>query len=320
MNSQNPPRPGTFRNPLIQDGADPWMVWHDGYYYLTASAQTHIEVRRARSITAIHAATPVVVWRDETPTRDQAMWAPEFYLLDGPNGKKWYLYYCASGGKPDDHRPYVLEGQGDTPLGPYQFKAQLQIDPADRYFGIDATVLQTGDGALYCIWAGQPRHELHISRMENPYTLVGPRAHLPAEGWGCPECREGPVCLRRDGRVFLFYSACDARLPDYKVGLLIANENSDLLDAASWQQYPQPILTRCDANGVYGPGHNSFFQSPDNRETWILYHGKESDALTFEGRSARAQRLEWRDGLPFVGDALPLSSEISVPSGDVAEE
>ncbi len=309
----------TFRNPLMLDGPDPWMVFHNGHYYLTATCSTQIRLRKAASITRLAEAQDVVVWSDRTPSRSAQIWAPEFYLLDGPNGRRWYLYYTASDGTDLKHRLHVLEGTGDDPLGPYTYKAQFRTDPSDEYYGIDAGVLQTGDGRLYLLWAGHPGHVLFISAMADPWTLVGERVYLPACGFGCDEVREGPVALRRNGKIFLVYSACDTGKPDYKLGMLIADEGSNLLDAESWRQYPRPVFTRCDANGVYDPGHNGFFQSPDGTQDWIIYQAKTSSEYTYEGRNSRAQQFTWSaGGVPDFGVPLPLDVDIPVPSGDPA--
>lgn len=311
----------TFRNPLLQRGADPWMVFHQGFYYLSATGSTQISMRRARSIAALAGAEDVIVWQDETPSRALHMWAPEFYLLDGPNGRRWYLYYTASSGREHGHRLYVLEGGREHPLQPYQFKAQLATDPRDELFGIDAGLLQTASGELFFLWAGQPGHELHISAMENPWTLSGERVHLPAAGFGCAEVREGPVCLRRGGQIFLVYSACDAQKPDYKLGMLIAQEGADLLSPASWRQHPRPMFERCDENNVFGPGHNGFFTSPDGSEDWIIYHAKDTAEFTFARRSARAQKFRWNaDGTPNFGVPLALEADVPLPSGDPGAE
>lgn len=312
------PRP-TFRNPLMENGPDPWLVWHNGFYYLTATSGTQIRMRKAASITQLATAPDVEIWRDDTASRNQQIWAPEFYLLDGPNGRRWYLYYTASDGNDVKHRLHVLEGDSDDPMGPYQHKAQFLTDPSDEYYGIDASVLQTGDGQMYLLWAGHPGHVLFISAMENPWTLSGQRVQIPADGFGCDEVREGPVCLRRHNQIFLVYSACDTGKPDYKLGMLIADEGADLLDARSWRQHPEPVFTRCDANGVYGPGHNGFFQSPDGSEDWIIYHAKTAGHYTYAGRNPRAQKFTWNaDGTPNFGVPLSLNEDIAVPSGDPA--
>ena len=309
----------TFRNPLMADGPDPWMVFHNGYYYLTATSSTEIRIRRAASITQLADAPDVVVWSDRTPSRNAQIWAPEFYLLDGPNGRRWYLYYTASDGNDLKHRLHVIEGSGDDPMGPYAYKAQLRTDPSDEHYGIDAGVLQTGDGRLYLLWAGHPGHVLFVSAMADPWTLTGERVNLPASGFGCDEVREGPVALRRNGQIFLVYSACDTGKPDYKLAMLIADEQSDPLAPQSWRQHPRPVFERYDGNGVYGPGHNGFFQSPDGTQDWIVYHAKTSAEYTYAGRTPRAQRFTWSpDGTPDFGAPLPLDADIPVPSGDPA--
>jgi GH43 family beta-xylosidase len=295
------------------------MVYHDGYYYLTATSSTEIKMRHAASITQLATAEDITVWQDDTPSRCHQIWAPEFYLLNGPNGRRWYLYYTASDGNDIKHRLHVLESQADDPLGPYEYKAQLLTDSEDAFYGIDAGILQTGDGALYLLWAGHPGHVLFISMMADPWTLRGDRVQLPASGFGCDEVREGPVALRRNGKIFLVYSACDTGKPDYQLGMLIADEGADLLHVRSWRQCPAPVFTRCDENGVYGPGHNGFFFSPDGKEDWIIYHAKTTSEYTYKGRTPRAQKFGWNaDGTPDFGVPLPLDADIPVPSGDPA--
>lgn len=309
----------TFRNPLLPDGPDPWMVFHEGYYYLTYSAMDRIEIRRAASLAEIGKAQPVVVWQENEPSRDQEMWAPEFYLLDGPNGRRWYLYFTASDGVDINHRMHVLESEGQNPLGSYSYKAQLKTDAKGELYAIDAGLIQRGNGELFCVWAGHPDHRLFISHMENPWTLAGERQLLEADGFGCDEVREGPVALRRNGKIFLVYSICDTGKPDYKVGMLVADENADLMNPHSWTQHPEPIFSRNDDAGVYGPGHNGFFHSPDGSETWIIYHAKAESRYTYEGRSPRAQKIAWdENGIPRLGRPLSLDTDILVPSGDPA--
>jgi GH43 family beta-xylosidase len=141
--------------------------------------------------------------------------------------------------------------------------------------------------------------------------------YLPADGFGCSEVREAPVTLVRGGKVYLFYSACDTGKPDYKLGLLVADAKSDLMKPASWKQHPTPVFARADENGVFGPGHNFFFQSPDGKEDWIVYHAKTTSAYTYAGRSPRAQPFTWKpDGTPDLGVPRSLDADIPAPSGE----
>ncbi len=190
----------------------------------------------------------------------------------------------------DHHRLHVLEREGTDPCGPYVYKAKLATDAEDKHYAIDGSVLQKADGSLYLLWAGRPDHVLFIAPMSDPWTVSGERVHLPADGFGCAEVREGPVVPSR-GWIFLVYSAYDTGKPDYKLGLLIVDEAGDPLDPASRTQYASPVFERSDMNGVYGPGHNHFFQSPDGTEDWIVYHAKAESWYTYAGRSPRAQRF-----------------------------
>lgn len=310
----------TFRNPLLPDGADPWLTFYDGWYYLSTTAGAEIRLRRARRLEDLKTAPDQVVWSDTTPTRFRDLWAQEFSLLDGPDGLHWYLYYTASDGEDSHHRMYVCESAGTDPLGPYTFKAQLLTDPDDAFYAIDGSVLRRPDGSLTFFWCGKPSpagQGVYVSRMENPWTLIGSRAYLPADGFGCEEVREGPVALHRNGRVFLIYSACDTGKPDYKLGMLVADADADLTRPDSWTQHPGPVFSRQDGAGVFGPGHNTFFQSPDGTEDWIAYHAKTTREYTYRGRSTRVQPFGWNpDGTPNFGAPLSLDTDIPVPSGE----
>jgi len=151
--------------------------------------------------------------------------------------------------------------------------------------------------------------------MKNPWTLMGPSVVIPASGFGCEEVREGPVVLKRHGRLFLTYSACDTGKPDYKLGMLIAEETADVMNPDVWKQHPEPVFERNDPAGVFGPGHHGFFQSPDGTEDWIVYHGKTTSKYTYAGRTTRAQKFIWlADGTPFFGKPLSLDTVLAEPS------
>ena len=304
---------GKFQNPL-NPGADPWMGYHDGNYYLTTTPGDAIRMGKAPTLARLKTATPVTLWKDEHPERSRGLWAPEFHFISN----RWYLYYTATSSDNSDanHRMFVLESAGPDPLGPYQFKARL-MNPTNDQYAIDGTVFQKRtDGLWYYLWAARPGHVLYIARLANPWTLHGHGVHIPASGFGCAEVREGPVVWQRKGKLFLVYSACDTGKPDYKLGMLVADENADLLDPDSWMQHPRPVFERSDDNGVFGPGHNGFFKSPDGSEDWIVYHGKTSSAYTYRGRSTRAQKFTWNaDGTPHFGIPLPLEVLLEEPAG-----
>ncbi|MFT3788428.1 MAG: glycoside hydrolase family 43 protein [Tepidisphaeraceae bacterium] len=314
-------RPATFRNPLKQGGADPWMQYVDGWYYLSTTTGRNVKLRRARHIGELAHAPDVTVWEDRAPERSHGVWAPEFHRLPGPDGERWYLYVTAFDGKDDaNHRLFVAQSTTDSPMGPYQTKAKLLTDPEDKFYAIDGTVLKRDDASMYFVWCGRPSDTgqgLYISKMANPWTLEGSRLALQADGFGCKFVREGPEILRHAGKTMLVYSMCGADTPDYRLGMLVADDGADPLDPASWKQHPKVLFQRNDRAGVYGPGHNFFFKSPDGKEDWIVYHAKTGSRATYADRTTRAQRFTWNgDGTPNFGAPLAIETDIVVPSGE----
>ncbi|NUP68710.1 MAG: family 43 glycosylhydrolase [Nonomuraea sp.] len=302
----------TFRNPL-NPSADPSLLYHDGSYYLATTTGDHIGIWTAASLATLLAAPEHVVWRDGDSSRDTQMWAPAFRQV----GSRWYIYYTASDGVDANHRMYVLESVGNDPMGPYSFKAKI----ADfGEYAIDGEPI-THNGRSYFVWSGPGRGQggpaqLYIARMSDPWTVTGGRTAIPADG-GCGEVREGPTPLYRNGRTFLTYSTCDTAKPDYQLWMTSIADGADPMVESSWVQHPGPVFRRDDAAGVWGPGHHSFFRSPDGTEDWIAYHGKNTSAYTYSFRTTRAQKFGWNaDGTPDFGRPLPAGTTQRLPSGD----
>jgi hypothetical protein len=121
--------------------------------------------------------------------------------------------------------------------------------------------------------------------------------------------------LQRNGRTFIIYSASSCNTQYYKLGQLSLT-GADPMQPSSWTKAPNPVFQA--ANGVYGPGHNGFFTSPNGAESWIVYHG---NATSSQGcgstRSTRVQRFAWNgDGTPNFGSPVSTSTDIAVPAGE----
>lgn len=311
----------TFVNPLKRDGADPWLAYVNGEYYLTTTSGSDVRLRHARRLADLTTAEDQVVWKDSTPGRSKHIWAPEFHRLRNEAGEyRWYLYYTAAGEEEPSHRMFVAESAADDILGPYAYKAQLRTDRNDEHYAIDGTVFEGAEGAHYFVWCGRPSDAgqgLFISRMTNPWTLEGDRVALEADGFGCRHVREGPAMLKHAGRILLVYSMCGASTPDYRLGMLVADQADDLLNPSTWKQHGKVLFSRNDPAGVFGPGHNQFFKSPDGGEDWIVYHAKTTTRDTYADRSARAQRFEWdADGFPVLGKPVAEGEPVESPGGE----
>ncbi len=315
----------SFTNPVAAApyGADPWMGYYNGNYYVAATTwNSQLVIKKAPSVAALPGATETVVYTGTGTTNCCNMWAPSLHRLNGPNGTRWYFYYSAgTTACCDGQRSYVLESAGSDPMGPYTYKGQLNVQ-ANNGWAIDGAV-GTINGVnyyFYSSWVGDLQ-SIFAARLTNPWTVAGygTRIAYPSYAWEKQggNTVEGPYLLERNGKTFLTFSASSCNTPDYKIGMLTLT-GSDPLSASSWTKKSTPIFQRSDANSVFGPGHHSFFTSPDGTETWMAYHANEFATQGCGGtRTTRIKKVNWNaDGTPNLGTPDRLSTALTAPAGD----
>ncbi|GAA1806355.1 family 43 glycosylhydrolase [Luedemannella flava] len=314
-----------FTNPLAAApyGADPWMGYYNGNYYVaTTTWNSQIVIKKSPSVASLPGASFSVVYTGSGSTNCCNVWAPSLHRLAGPNGTRWYLYYSAGPTACcDGQRSFVLESSGSDPMGPYTYKGQLNVQ-ANNGWAIDGSV-GTINGAnyfFYSSWVGNLQ-SLFIAPMSNPWTVsaYGTRISQPTLSWEMQggNTQEAPYVLQRNGQTFLTYSASSCNTPDYKLGMLTLT-GANPLSASSWTKKSTPIFARNDSAGAYGPGGQGFFTSPDGSETWVVYHANEA---TWQGcggtRTTRIKKISWNsDGSPNLGSPTALSSSQTAPAGD----
>lgn len=117
---------GTFTNPLFPNGADPWLEYWDGNYYLTTTTWTsELVMRKSPTLAGLADAKPVNVWSATESDRCCNFWAFEFHRLRGPDGYRWYMMYTAGrDGTLDFQHLNVLESAGDDPMDHTSIKAR----------------------------------------------------------------------------------------------------------------------------------------------------------------------------------------------------
>ncbi|MCM3111852.1 glycoside hydrolase family 43 protein [Lederbergia lenta] len=310
------------KNPLIEQRADPWIYKHtDGYYYFTGSVPEYdrIELRRSDSIQGLANAESKAIWyKHETGLMSANIWAPEIHYIDG----KWYVYYAAARTSETkdglfDHRMFVLENSSPNPLeGEWVEKGQVKTKWES--FSLDATSFEH-KGVRYYVWSQKDpeiigNSNIYISEMENPWTLKGEQVCITTPEYDWEKIgylvNEGAAIMKRNGRIFMTFSA-SATDSNYCMGLLTADENSNLLDAKSWVKTPEPVFTTSEENGQFGPGHNSFTVSEDGAHDILVYHARsykeiEGNPLYDPNRHARVQVIQWNeDGTPNFGIPRP---------------
>ena len=325
MGQSDEGQPGILRNPLnAYGGPDPWLTYYEGNYYLaTTTGTSELTMRTSSTLAGLKIAVPVQIYFETDSSRCCNMWAPEFHLLDGPNGMRWYYYYSAgTAGTLDNQHTHVLESTGTDPMGPYTYKGRL-YDAQNDTWAIDGSILKLDDAIyfLFSSWVG-PNQSMFIAPMSDPWTLSGPRVLIsePEYDWERVglNVNEGPVALYHDDNVFIVYSASYCATPDYKLGILTYT-GDDPLSTDSWVKSPEPVFQRSDENSIFGPAHNGFFRSPDGTEDWIVYHANdaESDGCD-DGRTTHVQKFTWNeDGTPNFGVPVSITEDIAAPSGDM---
>ncbi|MBM7551456.1 family 43 glycosylhydrolase [Thalassobacillus pellis] len=315
-----------FENPIIGDGADPWIVRHsDGYYYYTQTTGNNITIWKSKTISGLKDAPSKVVWKpEEGAPNSEHIWAPEIHFIDG----KWYIYFAASAGDMGKQRMYVLQSETSDPFSEYSYPEGTSYGkittPADKW-SIDGTILKY-EGQYYFAWSGwegdvNVSQNIYIAPMTNPWNVSGDRVELshPEYDWetvGFPHVNEGPQFLKNDqGDLFLIYSASGSWTDDYNLGMLTFTGNNPL-EPSAWEKSPEPVFEKRPEAGVFGPGHNGFFQSPDGTENWIIYHAAKYEGAGWN-RNVRMQKFSWNeDGTPNFGTPVSTETLLKVPSGE----
>jgi GH43 family beta-xylosidase len=321
-----------FNNPIIRQRADPWVYKHtDGYYYFTASVPEYdrIVLRSAKTIQGLATAEEKVIWSKHASGEMGAhIWAPELHYIDG----KWYIYFAAGASENIwDIHPYVLECGDENPLeGTWIEKGMIQKPASNTEsftsFSLDATTFEH-KGKRYLVWAqyAGESSNLYIAEMMNPWTIEGEQVMISTPDYMWEKqghlVNEGPCVLKRNGKIFISYSA-SATDDNYCMGLLTASDTSDLLNPKSWMKSPEPVFVSCEETSQYGPGHNSFTVAEGGQSDILVYHARNykqimGNPLNDPNRHTRVQVFTWNeDGTPNFGVPEPDESPLLVHGSD----
>jgi len=320
------PNTTPFYNPIYAHNApDPFMTYdpETGYYYALFTLVDRLEIFRSKQAANIleDGDSKVVyraygidgIWGD--------IWAPEMHR--GPDGL-WYIYTsgCITRGG-GEKRVFILGSLTSDPFGEWEYKRK----PARTVYSIDPTVYTAPDGTQYMCYSRVDREYgqvLDIAKMKNPTSIYDATMIARAElEWelvepytGSSAILEGAFFLENNGRLFIIYSANGCWSNHYALGVL-EYKGGDMCSPDSWEKHPEPLLTY--GNGVYGPGHASFFRSPDGSEVWCAYHGmrQSNDTVTLAPRYFHLQKVEFDEtGYPVMGQPIGYETPITPPSGE----
>ena len=317
-----------YPDPFIIERADPSVLKHGDKYYFTASypafgsvekGYDRIILRESDTLLGLADAEEKTLWTaHESGIMARHIWAPEIHYI----GDKWYIFFAA-GENPDiwNIRPYVLCCDGDPMRDEWRELGKMQASDGDdvsfNSFSLDMTYFEH-KGKHYLIWAeiiGDSSLFMAEIDPREPNKLISKPILLtkPEYDWEKVRFRvnEGASVLRHEGKVFVFFSASGTG-SEYCMGVVYADENSDLMDKASWTKVCYPVLQTTDLIDQSGPGHNSF-TTDDNGNTVIVYHARPEshlhgkcgsicdDSLYDPCRHARIKRVYFaKDGTPVI--------------------
>ena len=239
---------------------------------------------------------------------------PKLYATSSSHISRWHIYYAAGPSELSDQRSHVLQG-GASPWDTYTYLGQLRSD-----WSIDGTILKIASDNYFVYSGFDPtgKQSLLIAPLTSPSTS-GDAAVLsvPTEEWELAETpvNEGPHALYHGGKTMLSFSGSYCWTPSYALGLLTYDGAGDPMDPGSWTKTGPHFSS---ANDEYGPGHNSFFVSPDGSEIWNVYHSTPDAAVNCgSNRYSNAKVVEWsEDGTPDFGQPMAYGVVLQGPSGE----
>ena len=296
----------TFTNPLRYWGADPWLFFHDGCYYYTATAGDKLTLYKAANIGDLSRAAGTIIYDPEDGHEWSCnMWSPEIhYFSEEEVGKKNAGWYCYVGSDEGDdlnysgQRAYVIKClDGDNLMGRWGHPVTGEVNVPQKVLFTDSDYNENElcggcsklviDGTTYITFVSEVGRDtdnfyqtLNIVNMENPWTLVGTPTKLaePTESWEMVGSGDGihpktvectTAVYGDDGSIYLAYAGSAYWTSWYSVGQ-IKYLGGDPMDAANWEKSKDPLFSK--SAEVTGCAHACFVTDTDGNR-WACYHG-----------------------------------------------
>ena len=314
------PVTGTYANPVLDaDFPDPAVIRApDGFYYTYATqtvldgAWINIQVARSADLVHWHLVGDALPEKPSWARETQDFWAP--YVLQ--DGDRYLMYYSATPDVCDvPTRGHCLAiATATSPAGPFvDIGMPLLLGMGFEF--IDPMAFDdplSGKHFLYWGSGFQPIkvQELAADRMSfapgsNPVDLVWPN---PVKG-AFPRLVEAAWAIRHEDYYYLFYSGDNCCGPDAEYGVMVARSREPTGPFETLEQargVPHSLMLYKSERWL-APGHNSIVTDKAG-QVWMVYHAidvnrprqRQEDEINSR-RILLIDRIEWRDGWPFVG-------------------
>ncbi len=303
---------GVYHNPVIKWSLpDPTVIKADnGYFYLYATEDTHnVPIYRSKDL---------VTWRyagtaftDATRPMDfvprGGIWAPDINYING----QYVLYYSKSEwGKTWECGIGVAVS--DRPNGGFHDAHKLFISSEVGIENCIDPFFISDESGNYLFWGSF--HDIYGVQLTDDGLAIKDGA-VPQKIAG--GLIEATMIVKHNGYYYLIGSAgscCEGANSTYR--LVVARSKNlfgpyvDRNGKSAIGDNFSPLLNKSPE--VFGPGHCSEFVTDDAGQTWVLYHGYQSNDVD-AGRVVYLDKVTWgSDGWPQVQGMRP-STESEAP-------
>jgi len=329
----------SFTNYLRRNNADPWLFYHDGYYYYTCTGATSVSLIKVANIADIKTASSKVILK---PTEGVNMWSPEIHHFSeaevGKENAGWYMFIGYDDGTTANQRQYVAKClDGDDLMGrwgnpvtgeenvPQKVSFPDSPDTNNSALCGGMSVMRIGSKTYltFVSEVGRGTSDFHqtlnITEFENPWTMKGvptvicePEYEWEAGGAGYseaigtwyPKVVEGASAVYSDNDdVYLMYTGSGYWTIYYQLGYL-KYTGDDPLDRASWTKNPNSIFSLNDE--INGCGHASYFKD-HNGDYWACYHA-------YIGKDTSSKRFSFVERIYVTSDGISIGNGSGHPA------
>ena len=311
------PRDSYYMNTLEGGAADPFILEHNGMYYLYATGGSKFTVRKSKNLLNWQSVSEPILYLSDTTWAVKSGWAPEVYEYKG----KFYFAFSAQ----NEAGIHCIDiAVSDTPDGKF---VPLSDKPfyAPGYSVIDVSLLFDDDGRIYMYYSkdcstnvidGKKVSQSYGIEVKKDFSgVIGEPVMIstPTYDWelksGNTLWNEGPVVFKENGVYYQLFSANFYQSQHYSVGYTTSDSPLRLFDKTE----DSKILAG-NGSTVTGPGHCNIFRSPENGEIYLAYHVHTVPPNTDHGRSLAIDRLIINEDGTLSVDG-PSESMRPLPSG-----
>ena len=201
-------------------------------------------------------------------------WAPSIIEKKEKDGYKYYFYF--SGHNPETGKKSLGYAVADSPVGPFKDSGKPFVtENITEGQLIDSDVfMDPATGDTYFYW-GNGR--LVASKLSPDMTSFSDAVDITPEGGTLQDYafREGVYVFERNGKYYFLWSVDDTGSPNYHIAYGTADSPMGPIKVAE----NPVILIQDPENGIYGTGHCSVIQIPDEDQWYIVYHRINKDHL-----------------------------------------